>query len=83
MGVTRKNLVNNFGFTEYKGELLKYMSPEYLLIVKGNALFTAKVGDEDSVDDKIVCIIDNFTEKEFANYLSRTINGFVKKYRHK
>ena len=83
MAVTKKNLVNQFGFTECKGELLKYMSPDYLLIVKGNMLYSSKVGNENSVDDKIICIIDNFNEKEFANYLSKTINGYVKRYKRK
>ncbi len=83
MAVTKRNLINQFGFTEYKGELLKYMSPDYLLIVKGNILYSAKTGCENTVNDKVVCVIDNFNEKEFANYLSKTINGYVKRYKRK
>jgi len=69
------------GFTEYQGELIKYMTPEHLLIINGNTLFVSLINGK-AEDDKVICIIDNFTEKQFAEYVSKTINGYVKRYRN-
>jgi len=82
MAITKRNLVSKFGFTDYKGELLKYMTPKHLLIVKGNFMFVSDIGGN-SENDKVVCTLDNFSEGAFAIYLSKTINGYVKIYRQK
>jgi len=78
MAVTKKDLIK-LGFTNSNGELIKYMTPEHLLIINGNTMFSAKVGGEPT-DDKVLCLIDNFTLKQFCDYMSKTINGYVKKY---
>lgn len=80
MALTKKSLVSKFGFTNYKKELLKYVTPEVLLVVRKNILYISPIGGEEG-DDRIIAVIDNFTETEFANYLSKTINGYVKRYK--
>lgn len=80
MALTTKTLISELGFTKSQGELIKYMTPEYLLIITGNTMFVSKIGD-DPVNDKVICIIDNFTQKQFAEYMSKTINGYVKRFR--